>query len=221
MVIFNPETAPLAKKEGPRPDGPRADSATGGPISPGGFHERRLDREFWTEWVRGYDRLFARALQRSGGRLADAEDSMSVAALRGVRMFRRHSWKIRSVEGWLATLLTRVCSDQRRARSRGTFVTREVDDSIDLAAPPPVELCAREEFEGILREIARLPDGLRNAFELRVLRGHTYASVASRLGVTSSAARKRVQLARFRLRDSLKRPSFDQSGLSSESRSHR
>ena len=57
-----------------------------------------------------------------------------------------------------------------------------------------------ESMRSLTQKLEALPDILREPVILRFFKGHSYAEIADQLSITKCAARKRIQLARERLR---------------------
>tara|TARA_R110001599_G_scaffold200828_3_gene397632 strand:+ start:18332 stop:18541 length:210 start_codon:yes stop_codon:yes gene_type:complete len=61
-------------------------------------------------------------------------------------------------------------------------------------------MLANEALRQLEKKLDEIPNVLRVTFVLRFGEGLAYAEIANRLGISSATARKRIQLARDRLR---------------------
>jgi len=106
-------------------------------------------------------------------------------------------------ESWVYGIARRAIADY--FRERGRRLRRETDlDSGDPAGPLPGP-DAHEEVIGWMRPFAEsLPDGYREALLMADFEGRTQRDVATRLGLSLSGAKSRVQRARRMLGEQLR-----------------
>jgi RNA polymerase sigma factor (sigma-70 family) len=142
------------------------------------------------------------------GNTADAEDALNTAMLRAFQGFSEQSGALVNEKAWLSRILHNVCMDFHRERRR--FVEpAEVPEAEPLPTPTPVEaapdevLIERERAREIRARVHALPTNLRTPFEMRFLRGMSYADIATHLQLTNCNVRKRIQLAYGILRTSM------------------
>ncbi len=200
---IGPRAAPRGDVAPPEPA-----SAEGPPAkdpSPG--HNRPSNEMFWRVWLDQEDYLFKQALRFSSGNMADAEDALSTAKLNGSQAYIEG--EILNEKAWLTRLVHNACMDQLRNRKRRT---KMVDDSIrdepdslpplvaTPAANPFEELINKELIETLERDLLNLPVKLLEPLLMRCLEDLSYNQIAEELNITNAAARKRIQLARERLR---------------------
>jgi RNA polymerase sigma-70 factor (ECF subfamily) len=146
-----------------------------------------------------------------GGNRADAEDALGMAMEKAARAFARKAADIDNVEAWLRTLLRHACVDLHRARSHYAEAPEEGELLSDEAWPlgseavetPEDVLLHREGRHALRRHIAALPRDWRRPFLMRFKRGMHYDEIASRLALTNSNVRKRIQLSYKHLREAL------------------
>lgn len=142
------------------------------------------------------------------GNPADAEDALNTAMLRAFHGFSEQAGTLVNGKAWLSRILHNVCMDFHRERQR--FVEpSEMPEAEPLPAPAPEEappdevLMERERANEIRARIRALPLNLRTPFEMRFLRGMSYADIATHLQLTNCNVRKRIQLAYGILRVSM------------------
>ncbi|MEQ8766624.1 MAG: sigma-70 family RNA polymerase sigma factor [Planctomycetota bacterium] len=142
---------------------------------------------------------FALALTQSRDLSEDAVQEAFVLALEKVGSLR----KPERFGAWLLTIVRRAVSRQRRDRKRRSRMESVTSAELVTIEDGTQELESKE-IERLLRsEIARLPESLRVPLTLYYFAGQSTKRVAECLDLTPEAARKRLQLARDRLRDSL------------------
>ena len=149
-------------------------------------------------------------MQMMSGNMADAEDALGNAMVRASSHFAEGGGgAITNQRAWLSRLVHNACIDFYRARSRQKRWTDEIvamadGDFIPSAPSPeptPEEVAETgESMRSLQRGLDNLPEPLRGPIILRFLEGRSYAEIAERLCITNCTARKRVQLARERLR---------------------
>lgn len=109
----------------------------------------------------------------------------------------------RTVLPWLLLCCRNTAYNLNRSRRRS--------DAQELIEPSPGSRAwhrraehdrAVEELAWILEEIAALPETERKLCELCLIEGHGYDEAATALGISQSAARKRIERARRKLRTS-------------------
>lgn len=115
-------------------------------------------------------------------------------------LWRRRK-RITLVGGSLLPWLLTTCrftafNSNRRQRRSATLPLETIEHSLSAADDP----ADRDALRWIADEVARLPDSDRELLNACVLQGRPYEEVARELGISPSAARKRVQRVRARLR---------------------
>lgn len=116
-------------------------------------------------------------------------------------LWRRRK-RITLVSGSLLPWLLATCrfatfNSNRRRRRSATVPLESVAHSLSAEADPADD---RDTLRWIADEVAQLPDSDRILLNACVLQGRSYEEVARELGISASAARKRVQRVRARLR---------------------
>jgi len=111
--------------------------------------------------------------------------------------------KIICLEAWLRQLARNLCVDLRReCRRRTQSVESLENDPLAQAESDPPGLHVETESE-IQQWIAALPSPLRESFVLHIVQEIPVKEIALRLKLSAANVRKRVQLARERLRRDL------------------
>ncbi len=125
-----------------------------------------------------------------------------------VLLFQRAS-KMNShqkISGWLFMAVHYTVRSMQRAMRRRRHYERKVAQELHMKQFPNMEHSSRSETEiapELDREVARLPQRYRDAIVLRFYQGMQYPQLAAGLGITESAARKRVTRGVERLRNRL------------------
>jgi len=104
---------------------------------------------------------------------------------------------------WLYTVAQRrIVDEARRKARRGTV-------SLELVEPEsPARDYGDEVREALISELAAMPEGQRRVLVGRLLRGQSFAELASELGVSEEACRMRFMRALQHLRET-----FEEEGL--------
>lgn len=186
-----------------RPDRPPAVPASASPA---------LGNEaFWAMWADHQQQLLRQCMRMMAGNVADAEDALSTAMLRASDYFGAGGGaSIDNHRAWLSRLVHNSCIDFYRARSRHRHWENEVEASglteiVPAVTPAPTptpeeQAETGEQMRNLQKELDALPELLRTPLVMRFLDGLSYEEISERLGIPNCTARKRVQLARDRLR---------------------
>lgn len=154
-----------------------------------------------------HDYLFKQSMRFMAGNMADAEDALSQAMLKGSQHFDRDT--IRNQRAWLTRLVHNACMDQHRSRKRQARLSDEIDGDDPEQAPnitpqplrtPDEALHMRQVFDQLESQLLDLPVSLLEPLLLRVVEEKSYDEIANTMGLSNCAVRKRIQLARDRLR---------------------
>jgi RNA polymerase sigma factor (sigma-70 family) len=155
---------------------------------------------FWSVWNHFQKGLRQLCLREMNGHAPDAEDALSQVMLKALDRLPSCAGKISHLEAWLRRLARNLCIDLRRERHRRA----EIGESwklATLAEPISSQPALHGEGESVIQQqIAALPVPLREPFVLHIVREIPVKQIASQLGLTPANVRKRVQLARARLR---------------------
>ncbi|RZU62872.1 RNA polymerase sigma factor [Zhihengliuella halotolerans] len=170
------------------------------------------DEEAFRRMVRGSEAAFAELFDRHSGAvyryswgLAESRDEVADIVQETFLVLWRRRKEIRlaghSVLPWLLVCCRNTAYNHNRARRRSP--------AGELTEPKPgthawhrrvEQEQAVEELAWVREEIAALPDTERRLCDLCLIEGLSYDEAASALGISPSAARKRIQRARGKLR---------------------
>lgn len=138
----------------------------------------------------------ARALT---GEPAAAEDLVQETFLRALRYFE--SYRGEDMRAWLAAIMRNISHGSRTGMT--IVAIEDVPEPSDPAPGPEREAIARDEAAALHRHLAALPEGLREALNLREFVGLSYAEIAAAQGVPIGTVMSRLARARARLREAL------------------
>lgn len=203
----------------PRPLDPPSGTPPGRPDGAPVPDSRRTgaDRQaFWDVWLEHREHLKRQSLRLMSGNRADAEDALSAAMLKASQKFDDYADSIVNERAWLTRLLHNACMDVYRGHKRqarwvpdATLGDEPFDPLPQIAAEnerSPEEIAVgRETLQQLEEQIRALPPNLRLPFVMRFLQNRSYDEIAGRLELTNCAVRKRIQLARERLRSKIER----------------
>jgi RNA polymerase sigma factor (sigma-70 family) len=179
------------------------------------------DEELWRRSLANEGDAFGRLFDRHRERVfrhayrlcQDRHDAQDVMATAFLELWRRRE-KVRLVDGsvlpWLLVTTTNVGRNARRAawRYRKLLDSLPRDPTVEDAAE---EIFSRNPLEAVdpeLAEALRTLNALdRQLFSLVILEGYTVAAAATVLGLSASAAKTRMHLARLRMKKALGGPS--------------
>lgn len=171
--------------------------------------DNTTDREvFWDTWTSQQDRLFKLSMKLLAGNVSDAEDALGVAMVNGCKAFS--SAKIENPSAWLSRMVHNACIDVHRRRTRHATPT-ETDELERLAdrapsATPQTEdpeslLIGRQSAEQLIADLHKLPTSLLEPLLMRCLADMSYEQISGSMKLNNATVRKRVELARKRLRE--------------------
>lgn len=176
----------------------------GGNGSPGGGGDGDI---FWKIWLENQDYLRSYGYRLLGGNSQEVDDILGSLMLKAYEKYQQIGVEVRNPRAWLTRILFNLCMDWYRRTAPVTVEEPSAPgmEPVGGNLDPEAALLNGERIRLVAREISRLPKPLKRVFVLRVLHGRQYAEIALRLNLTSCNARKRVQLARDRLRKVLRR----------------
>jgi RNA polymerase sigma factor (sigma-70 family) len=167
---------------------------------------------FWKLWEEHEKFLYRICLHQLDGIEEEAEDALSVLMVKLLDLLPRYEDRIQNLRAWLARITYNLCIDIRREiqRKRNLESIDELADSIGEAfvssAESPEEATLRLETRRyIFQAIEELSVKLRAPFLLHHLYALPYDEIAVRLELSPENARKRSQLARLVLQESLEK----------------
>jgi RNA polymerase sigma factor (sigma-70 family) len=168
-----------------------------------------LSQVFWSIWKEHHDYLRSHSLRWMSNNVDDADDALSSAMLLAYRKFPKYAHNISNTRYWLTRLVHNVCMDHHRAAHRQHGIESDLHYGAmkgltheSQTVQQPDQKIMNEELQASLEEsLQSLPASLRLPLILRCLHGLTYPDISARMNLSECAVRKRVQLARDRLKD--------------------
>lgn len=149
----------------------------------------------------------ARLLGFVGRRVADPQAAEDIVQEVMLRIHRQASSleQPAAISAWVNQIARNAVIDHYRSAVTRRELPAGAEVGQDLAFPSEPESGAlRSELAGCLSPLlARLPPAYREALLLTEFEGMTQAAAASRLGLTASGMKSRVQRARARLREQI------------------
>jgi len=217
---------PDAATDGPSATAPRAASASGRGAEildlrrlqrraasvgtrPASDRPSEAPESFWDIWQANREHLMRQSLRLMAGNRADAEDALSTAMLKASQKFGLYAEEIVNQRAWLSRLLHNACMDLyrgygRQGRPAAAGRDEEVLPAVVADESNPEEVAeGREALRLLAERVAELPPTLRLPLLLRFVHNRSYEEIAAQLELTNCAVRKRIQLARERLRREL------------------
>jgi len=166
---------------------------------------------FWKLWQLHRSYLFGICAKHAGGINEEAEDVLSRAMLRAFEKMPAYASRINSPKAWLTRLTVNLCVDMFRESKRRSSKTTNLDDLTGADAQPvlsrgdsPEEallrLEVRSQLDGALND---LPAQVRGPFVLHFTEEVTCEDVGKAFSITAANVRKRIQRARYLLRQKL------------------
>jgi RNA polymerase sigma-70 factor (ECF subfamily) len=129
-------------------------------------------------------RVLAYAARVLGGDRAEAEDVAQEAMLRLWRVAPEWRTDEAKVSTWLYRVVTNLCTDRLRARTRRRAVN--LDDAPDIEDATPgvvVALMEHDRMAALQEALAQLPERQRQAVVLRHIEGLTNPDIAAVMGI--------------------------------------
>jgi len=149
--------------------------------------------------------LYRRCLGWTKGNATEAEDLLGQLLMRVVRVAPSEFEQIKCPRAWLTRVLRHLYVDlvrgNWRAHSNDTEIERTLHGGRDH--DPAAEVLRGELSAALRAAIEELPSTLRGPLVQRHIEGLDYQQIAQTHDITLSTARKRCQLARDRIRQSL------------------
>ncbi|MDQ1638157.1 MAG: hypothetical protein QOF62_1496 [Pyrinomonadaceae bacterium] len=165
---------------------------------------------FWRLWQRHERYLYRVCLRQLGGVPEDAEDALGRLLIKLWESLPRHAGSIKNLRAWLTRSAYNLCIDIHRERRQTSHLSNietlplRGASSVLHSIETPEENALREEVKrSLYLGVIKLRPELRIPFLLHVLHGIPYGEIAEQLAISPETARKRGQLAREFLRDSL------------------
>jgi len=152
-----------------------------------------LDDAFFSELM---SRHYGSAMYIAETRLFDSENAVDAVQETFVRIVRkRKHYDGRRFAPWFYAILRNICTDIVRKEMR----RKKKHDAFQMEIPEAAPVARPDEFDAL---IAALPPGDREAITLRYAADLSFVEIAAHLDCSEAAAKKRVQRALHKLRDS-------------------
>lgn len=166
---------------------------------------------FWEIWNMHRDYLYGRCRVWMGGNYSDAEEAISLAALKAWNKLPDHASKITNLKSWLNRLTHNLCIDLHRQQKRKALGVDNIEEkqySIqameNVRVNDPEDALLKKECKIYLRYfIEMLPSRLQHPLILRYYQEMSCAEIGETLFITQNNVSKRLQEARAVLRDLL------------------
>ncbi len=185
-------------------------------ISPETEEQRLLKRlaqgdrhAFWSLWESYRNYLYHRCLAWMGGNHDDAQEVMSLAALKAWEKLPNHALNITHLKGWLNRFTHNLCMDIHRQRQHSAIGVDNVEDvplnnqEIVSADRPESELLQKELHIYIRNCIDSLSSRLREPLILSYYQEMSHADIGKQLSISQDNVAKRLQEAKQILKRSL------------------
>lgn len=160
----------------------------------------------WNVWIDNREQLYRRCLGWTNGNTTEAEDLLGQLLMRVLRVESSELEQIKCPRAWMTRILRHLYVDHVRGNWRAHAHDVEIERSLH-AGPgpdPSAEVWRSELSEALRLAIDALPSSLRGPLVQRYIEGLDYQHIARCHDITPPTARKRCQLARDRIRQSLK-----------------
>ena len=185
-------------------------------ITPETEEQRLLNRlaqgdrhAFWSLWESYRNYLYHRCLVWMGGNHDDAQEVMSLAALKAWSKLPNHALNITNLKGWLNRFTHNLCIDIHRQRKHQAIGVDNVEDvplnnhEIVSSDCPESELLQQELHIYIRNYIDSLSPRLREPLILSYYQEMSHADIGKQLSISQDNVAKRLQEARQILKKSL------------------
>lgn len=149
--------------------------------------------------------LYRRCLGWTGGNATEAEDLLGQLLMRLLRVDPADFGRLKSPRAWLTRVLRHLYVDLVRGNSRAQAHDSDIERAL-YGSPnrdPAAEIWRGELSVALRQAIDALPSALRGPLVQRHIEGLDYQQIARRHDITLPTARKRCQLARDRIRQTL------------------
>lgn len=164
--------------------------------------------DFGAIWAKHSARIQSCCYTWLNGNRDHIEDAMSLASEKAFRYFQSNAASIDNYFSWLCKLTHNVCIDIHRGEARQQAIVNHTEclpdsfyfsDQVSESLETQVE--RQYTFDALMVMINQLPDEMREVIKYRFIDGMGYLEIAERLGTNQANVRKKVQLARQRLRN--------------------
>ncbi|NQZ20768.1 MAG: sigma-70 family RNA polymerase sigma factor [Colwellia sp.] len=173
----------------------------------GTFQSNTLHNDFWQQWDSHRHRLNGLCIKWLNGDQDKVNDALSTASEKALRYFHKELAPIKNFFAWIYRITYNICIDIHRFQARENELVNQVkvlpnefyfsDNSSGLLE---IEIEREYAMEALLKSISKLPEDLKQIIEYKFLQEMEYGDIAQLLNISAENVRKRVQLARNKLR---------------------
>lgn len=174
------------------------------------LERKRKEQVFWDVWSTNLYSLRCCCLRWLNGNQTRVEDALSQTQEKTYVYFVVHEEEILKPFSWMCRLAYNVCMDIQRDQKKQRDLCEKVSHSPDLfyfsmmSTEPLVESVLRDEtMESLSVAIKQLPEDLQAVIHYRFIDEMEYPKIADILQTSQANVRKKIQLARKRLRDAI------------------
>lgn len=164
---------------------------------------------FWSLWESYRNYLYHRCLVWMGGNYDDAQEVMSLVALKAWSKLPNHALSIINLKGWFNRFTHNLCIDIHRQRKHKAIGVENIEDvplnnhEIVSSDRPESELLQQELHRYIRNCIDSLSPRLRDPLILSYYREMSHGDIGKQLSISQGNVAKRLQEARQILKKSL------------------
>jgi len=169
--------------------------------------EKSHTYDFYEIWGSHKHRIYSCCLKWLNGDKDKADEAMSIASEKALRYFKTDQDQVVKMYPWLCKLAYNICIDMHRIQSRQFELINQVSalpDEFYFSDNSSEELEDQIERESnltsLMWKISILPLDLMLPIKYRFFEELEYSEIANRLDISPNNVRKRIQLARQKLR---------------------
>ncbi|MGL5034133.1 MAG: RNA polymerase sigma factor [Microcystaceae cyanobacterium] len=175
-------------------------------FDPGKITIEKIHTLFWQNWLQFQPYLYRCCLKWLNYNPDLSQELLHQGMLKAYQKFSHYFEQIYCIKAWLRQLLFHLYLDQYRKTRSSLFFTELLEDTLtDNWCLSPLSAVLKQELEDKFQQsVALLPLTLYRAFCLRFYEEQSYEEIARSQSISVCNARKRVQLARTKLKQELK-----------------
>lgn len=159
---------------------------------------------FWQIWLSYRDYLYRCCLGWMNHNAVQAEEVLDHSMLKAYAKFPQYADKITHMKAWLRQVCYRTCLDFHRKLKRETLSDDIFWQKIQAETDSPMDTVTHQETQTLVNcAVETLPSQLQQPFVLRVYENQSYEAISQQLSISVCNARKRVQLARKKVKQYL------------------
>ncbi|MEB3311167.1 MAG: sigma-70 family RNA polymerase sigma factor [Snowella sp.] len=160
---------------------------------------------FWKYWLEHESYLYRCCLNWLNYHQTNSEELLHSGMLKAYQKFLQYYSQIRNIKAWLRQVIYHLYIDQYR---KNNYHFSSIEAFKDILISPdcysPHSIITLQEIKEIFQQVlSQLPPQLSQSFYLRFYEEKSYEDIARSLSISVCNARKRVQLARDKLKQHL------------------